>query len=92
MNRGGTLDQVLHAVTAPAEYLAKPYLRAKNHDPENRGVFHVEHGDLKKNPPGANPGGSVLAKPRQHSCLGAGVAGSRCDPLSSSAPARGYAR
>ena len=27
MNRGATLDQVLHEVTAPAEYLSKPYLR-----------------------------------------------------------------
>jgi alkyl sulfatase BDS1-like metallo-beta-lactamase superfamily hydrolase len=33
MNQGATLDQVLQAVTAPAECLAKPYLRAKYDDP-----------------------------------------------------------
>ena len=34
MNRGCTLDEVLHSVSAPAELLAKPYLRAKYDDPE----------------------------------------------------------
>src|ERR1700722_9774136 len=34
MNQGATLDQVLQAVTAPAEYLGLPYLRAKYDDPE----------------------------------------------------------
>ena len=46
MNRGATLDQVLHAVTAPAEYLSKPYLRAKYDDPEFlvRAIYHLYAG------------------------------------------------
>lgn len=46
MNRGATLDQVLHAVTAPAEFLSKPYLRAKYDDPEFlvRAIYHLYAG------------------------------------------------
>jgi alkyl sulfatase BDS1-like metallo-beta-lactamase superfamily hydrolase len=46
MNRGATLDDVLHAVKAPAEYLSKPYLRAKYDDPEFlvRAIYHLYAG------------------------------------------------
>jgi len=46
MNRGATLDQVLHAVTAPAKYLSKPYLHAQYDDPEFlvRAIYHLYAG------------------------------------------------
>ena len=46
MNRGATLDQVLHGITAPAEYLSKPYLRARYDDPEFlvRAIYHLYAG------------------------------------------------
>lgn len=34
MNAGATLDEVLHGVTAPAELLAKPYLKPSYDEPE----------------------------------------------------------
>ena len=52
MNRGATLDQILHAVTAPPEYLSKPYLRAKYDDPEFlvRAIYHLYAGWFDGNP------------------------------------------
>lgn len=46
MNRGASLDEVLHAVTVPARYLAKPYLLPKYDDPEFlvRGIYHFYGG------------------------------------------------
>jgi alkyl sulfatase BDS1-like metallo-beta-lactamase superfamily hydrolase len=46
MNRGCTLDEVLHGVSAPAELLAKPYLRPKYDDPEFvvRAIWHLYGG------------------------------------------------
>lgn len=46
MNRGATLDEVLHSVTVPAEYLAKPYLVPKYDDPEFlvRSIYHFYAG------------------------------------------------
>ncbi|MBD9652814.1 MBL fold metallo-hydrolase [Ensifer sp. ENS09] len=46
LNRGATLDEVLHAVKVPDAYLAKPYLAAKYDDPEFlvRGIYHFYAG------------------------------------------------
>ncbi len=46
MNRGCTLDAVLLGVSAPAELLAKPYLRPKYDDPEFvvRAIWHLYGG------------------------------------------------
>ncbi len=46
MNRGASLDEVLHAVRLPDAYLAKPYLLAKYDDPEFlvRGIYHLYGG------------------------------------------------
>ena len=57
MNRGATLDQVLHAVTAPPEYLSKPYLRAKYDDPEFlvRAIYHLYAGWFDGNPAHLKP-------------------------------------
>jgi len=57
MNRGATLDQVLHAVTAPAEYLSKPYLRAKYDDREFvvRAIYHLYAGWFDGNPAHLKP-------------------------------------
>jgi alkyl sulfatase BDS1-like metallo-beta-lactamase superfamily hydrolase len=57
MNRGAMLDQLLHAVTAPAEYLAKPWLRAKYDDPEFlvRAIYHLYAGWFDGNPAHLKP-------------------------------------
>jgi alkyl sulfatase BDS1-like metallo-beta-lactamase superfamily hydrolase len=57
MNRGATLDQVLHAVTAPDEYLSKPYLRARYDDPEFlvRAIYHLYAGWFDGNPAHLKP-------------------------------------
>lgn len=57
MNRGATLDQVLHEVTAQPEYLAKPYLRAKYDDPEFlvRAIYHLYAGWFDGNPAHLKP-------------------------------------
>jgi alkyl sulfatase BDS1-like metallo-beta-lactamase superfamily hydrolase len=57
MNQGATLDQLLHAVTAPAEYLSKPYLRAKYDDPEFlvRAIYHLYAGWFDANPAHLKP-------------------------------------
>lgn len=46
INKGATLDEVLHAVEVPAATLAKPYLRPKYDDPEFlvRAVYHLYGG------------------------------------------------
>jgi alkyl sulfatase BDS1-like metallo-beta-lactamase superfamily hydrolase len=57
VNRGATLDQVLHEVTAPAEYMSKPYLRAKYDDPEFlvRAIYHLYAGWFDGNPAHLKP-------------------------------------
>ncbi len=57
MNRGATLDEVLHEVTAPAEYLSLPYLRAKYDDPEFlvRAIYHLYAGWFDGNPAHLKP-------------------------------------
>lgn len=46
MNRGCTLDEVLRGVTAPADLLARPWLRPKYDDPEFvvRAIWHLYGG------------------------------------------------
>jgi alkyl sulfatase BDS1-like metallo-beta-lactamase superfamily hydrolase len=46
MNQGRSLDEILHAVSAPAALLAKPYLLPKYDDPEFlvRGIWHLYAG------------------------------------------------
>lgn len=46
MNRGATLDEVLHTVTAPAALLARPWLRARYDEPEFllRAIYHFYAG------------------------------------------------
>lgn len=57
MNKGAVLDQVVHAVTAPPEYLAKPYLHAKYDDPEFlvHGIYHLYAGWFDGNPAHLKP-------------------------------------
>lgn len=57
MNRGATLDQMLHAVTAPGEYLSKPWLRAKYDDPEFvvRAIYHLYAGWFDGDPAHLKP-------------------------------------
>ncbi len=57
MNQGATLDQVLHEVKADAEYLSKPYLRAKYDDPEFlvRAIYHLYAGWFDGNPAHLKP-------------------------------------
>lgn len=46
LNEGAALDEILHRVTVPASYLARPYLRAKYDDPEFlvRAIYHFYAG------------------------------------------------
>lgn len=57
MNKGATLDEVLHAVKVPAAYLAKPYLLPKYDDPEFlvRGIYHFYAGWFDGNPANLKP-------------------------------------
>ncbi|WP_342364332.1 alkyl sulfatase dimerization domain-containing protein [Terrarubrum flagellatum] len=57
MNRGGTLDDLLHSVAAPTELLKKPWLLPKYDDPEfvARGVWHLYAGWFDGNPAHLKP-------------------------------------
>jgi alkyl sulfatase BDS1-like metallo-beta-lactamase superfamily hydrolase len=57
MNKGATLDQILHTVKVPSRYLEKPYLLAKYDDPEFlvRGIFHLYAGWFDGNPAHLKP-------------------------------------
>lgn len=57
LNRGATLDEVLHSVTVPADYLAKPYLVPKYDDPEFlvRAIYHFYAGWFDGNPAHLKP-------------------------------------
>jgi alkyl sulfatase BDS1-like metallo-beta-lactamase superfamily hydrolase len=57
MNNGATLDQILHAVKVPPEYLAKPYLLPKYDDPEFlvRGIYHLYAGWFDGDPAHLKP-------------------------------------
>lgn len=57
MNRGATLDEVLHGVAVPEGYLAKPYLLPKYDDPEFlvRGIYHLHAGWFDGDPAHLKP-------------------------------------
>lgn len=57
LNRGATLDEVLHAVRVPPSYLEKPYLLPKYDDPEFlvRGIYHLYAGWFDGNPAQLKP-------------------------------------
>lgn len=61
MNKGATLDEVLHAVKVPAAYLAKPYLLPKYDDPEFlvRGIYHLYAGWFDGNAAHLKPAGTT---------------------------------
>jgi alkyl sulfatase BDS1-like metallo-beta-lactamase superfamily hydrolase len=61
MNRGSALDAILHAVSAPKELLAKPYLLPKYDDPEFvvRGIWHLYAGWFDGNPAHLKPAPSA---------------------------------
>lgn len=57
MNEGRTLNDILHAVSAPKDLLAKPYLRPKYDDPEFvvRNIWHLYAGWFDGNPAHLKP-------------------------------------
>ncbi|WP_020663062.1 alkyl sulfatase dimerization domain-containing protein [Amycolatopsis benzoatilytica] len=57
MNAGATLDEVVHSVTAPAELLAKPYLKPSYDEPEFvvRNVWRLYGGWYDGNPANLKP-------------------------------------
>jgi alkyl sulfatase BDS1-like metallo-beta-lactamase superfamily hydrolase len=57
MNQGSSLDDILHAVSAPAELLAKPYLLPTYDDPEFvvRNIWHLYAGWFDGNPAHLKP-------------------------------------
>jgi alkyl sulfatase BDS1-like metallo-beta-lactamase superfamily hydrolase len=61
MNRGSSLDDILHAVSAPAALLAKPYLRPKYDDPEFvvRSIWHLYAGWFDGNPAHLKPAPAI---------------------------------
>lgn len=61
MNRGCTLDEVLHGVSAPAALLARPYLQPKYDDPEFvvRAIWHLYGGWFDGNPSHLKPAPSA---------------------------------
>ena len=61
MNQGSALDAILHAVSAPKELLAKPYLLPKYDDPEFvvRGIWHLYAGWFDGDPAHLKPAPSA---------------------------------
>ena len=57
MNKGVTLNEILHTVKAPSKYLEKPYLLAKYDDPEFlvRSIYHLYAGWFDGNPAHLKP-------------------------------------
>jgi alkyl sulfatase BDS1-like metallo-beta-lactamase superfamily hydrolase len=57
INQGRSLDEILHAVSAPAELLGRPYLPPKYDDPEFvvRGIWHLYAGRFDGNPAHLKP-------------------------------------
>src|SRR5262245_281 len=57
MNKGSSLDEILHSVSAPAALLAKPYLRPTYDDPEFvvRNIWHLYAGWFDGNPAHLKP-------------------------------------
>ena len=61
MNSGASLDQILHAVSAPQGLLAKPYLLPKCDDPEFvvRNIWHLYAGWFDGDPAHLKPARSA---------------------------------
>lgn len=61
MNNGASLDQILHAVSAPQSLLSKPYLLPKYDDPEFvvRNIWHLYAGWFDGNPAHLKPAPSA---------------------------------
>jgi alkyl sulfatase BDS1-like metallo-beta-lactamase superfamily hydrolase len=57
MNKGSSLDEILHSVSAPAEFLMKPYLLPKYDDPEFvvRNIWHLYAGWFDGDPAHLKP-------------------------------------
>lgn len=57
MNNGSSLDEILHAVSAPRDLLAKPYLLPRYDDPEFvvRNIWHLYAGWFDGNPAHLKP-------------------------------------
>jgi alkyl sulfatase BDS1-like metallo-beta-lactamase superfamily hydrolase len=57
MNKGSSLDEILHSVSTPASLLAKPYLLPKYDDPEFvvRNIWHLYGGWFDGNPAHLKP-------------------------------------
>jgi alkyl sulfatase BDS1-like metallo-beta-lactamase superfamily hydrolase len=57
MNKGSSLDEILHSVSAPADLLAKPHLLPKYDDPEFvvRNIRHLYAGWFDGNPAHLKP-------------------------------------
>jgi alkyl sulfatase BDS1-like metallo-beta-lactamase superfamily hydrolase len=57
MNEGSSLDEILHAVSVPAQLLTRPYLLPKYDDPEFvvRGIWHLYAGWFDGNPAHLKP-------------------------------------
>jgi alkyl sulfatase BDS1-like metallo-beta-lactamase superfamily hydrolase len=57
MNKGHSLDEILHTVSAPARLMEKPYLLPKYDDPEFvvRGIWHLYAGWFDGNPAHLKP-------------------------------------
>lgn len=75
MNRGATLDEVLRGVAAPAELLARPWLRPLYDDPEFvvRAIWHLNGGWFDGDPAHLKPAqGAALA--REVAALAGGAA------------------
>ena len=68
LNRGATLDEVLHEVTVPPRYLEKPYLLPKYDNPEFivRGIYHLYAGWFDGDP--------ARLKPARHAEIAAELA------------------
>jgi alkyl sulfatase BDS1-like metallo-beta-lactamase superfamily hydrolase len=61
MNKGASLDEILHTVSAPQSLLAKPYLLPKYDDPEFvvRNIWHLYAGWFDGNPAHLKPAPSA---------------------------------
>ncbi len=91
MNRGANLDEVLQAVKAPADLLAKPYLVPKYDDPEFvvRGIWHLYAGWFTGDAAQLKPASAVtLATEIAALAGGAGALVSRAEALAQTGQVR----
>jgi alkyl sulfatase BDS1-like metallo-beta-lactamase superfamily hydrolase len=91
MNRGASLDEILHAVSAPKNLLAKPYLLPKYDDPEFvvRNIWHLYAGWFDGNPAHLKPAPAAdLAEEIAALAGGAGALAQRAAMLAESGQTR----